>query len=163
MSGVLEATTSTALARTTVHAQFNRKALGVVLLNNLIPIVLKVDVPGQPAKRAILVFGPRAHKFIPYKDYGVRHKCCRRVLLFNVFHYIKCYLPTYTDSNDVEHEPYTYDCCRKCGAVLKDGCNHLIQVNARRSYNVDKFIYQAPSVLQEATNNELFKYQRGNC
>ena len=157
--GVLESATTTALNRTTVHAQYNGKALGVVMLNNLIPIVLTVAVPGAPAKKAVLLFGDVAHKYSPYKDYGVREKCCRRVLLFNVQHYLKCYL---TDDHS-DDGPYTYDCCRKCGAVLKDGCKHLIQVNAKRSYNVDKFIYRAPAVLQSTGNNELFKYQKGNC
>lgn len=163
MSGALEATTSTALTRTTVHAQYNRKALGVVMLNNLVPIVLKVDIPGRDAKRVVLVFGKRAHLTSPYHDLGVRRKCCRRVLLFNVQHYVQCFLPSYVDDEGVTHTPYQYNCCNKCGAVLKDGCNHLIQVNNVRQYNVNKFIYRASAVLQSPGNSELFNYQKGNC
>lgn len=159
MSGALEAEISTALTRTTVHAQYNRRALGVVMLNNLVPIILKVDIPGRNAKRVILVFGKRAHRTSPYKDFGVRRKCCRRVLLFNVQHYIKCYL---TEDHGPD-APYTYDCCQKCGAVLKDGCNHLVQVNNVRQYNVNKFIYRASEVLQSPGSSELFNYQKGNC
>lgn len=156
---VLDATTSTAMTRTTVHAQYNGRALGVVMLNNLIPIVLDIPKPGRKAYKAVLVFGRRAHKNSPYEDLGVRRKCCRRVLTFNVQHYTKCYL---TDDHGAD-APYTYNCCRKCNAVLKDACNHLVQVNNVRSYNVDKFIYKAPHALQEAGPSALFKFQERNC
>lgn len=164
MSGTLEATTTTAMSRTTVHAQYNGRALGVTILNNLIPIVLNVPQPGQKTFPAILMFVPAAHRHSPYKDYGVRRKCCRKVLMFNTLHYFKCYLPNTQGEIDEENGPYTYNSCRHCGTTLKDDCGHLIQVTERRRYNVDKFIYRAPAVLQSTGRNEIFeKYQEGNC
>jgi hypothetical protein len=157
MSGVLDATTSTALDRTTVHAQYNGRALGVVMMDNLIPIVLHVTKPGRKAYPAVLTFGGKHHKHSPYEDYGVRRKCCRQVILFNAFHYTKCYL----DGGD--SGPYTYNNCRKCHATLKDACGHIVQVNKVRSYNVNKFVFKASAVLQNDGNGQLLEYQRGNC
>lgn len=156
--GVLEATTSTALVRTTVHAQYNGRALGVVLLNNLIPISLNVRQPGGSYKKARLIFGTKAHDTSPYKDYGLLKKCCRTVLLFNVQHYFKCYL---TDNQ--EDGPYTYNCCRKCGATLADDCGHLVQVHNHRSYNVDKYIHKATGVLQSEGTEDIFSFRKENC
>lgn len=157
MGGVLQSTTSTALKRTTVHAQYNGKALGVVMLNNLVPIVLNVVVPGGYIKKSVLVFGKKAHNESPYEDFGVRRKCCRQVLLFNVLHYTKHYL-----TSDMEG-PYTFNCCRQCGVSLKAACDHLVQFTRRREYSVDKYIYRASRVLQSPGSSELFTYRRGNC
>lgn len=160
--GVLEATTSTALARSTVHAQYNRKALGVVLLNNLVPIVLNIKRPGGGHRRAVLVFGRNAHAKSPYQDLGIRKKCCRRVLKFNVKHYVKCYLPNVLGRNGEIHTPYSYNCCNYCGVQLKDACGHLVSITSTRSYNVDKYIYKAPTVLQSCGTAEIFSFRKGN-
>jgi hypothetical protein len=159
MSGVLEAATTTGLTRTTVHAQYNRKGLGVVMLNNLIPIVLHVTKPGRKAEPKILLFGGVNHATSPYQDLGTRNVCCRKVITFNVQHYVKCYL---TDDH-TDDGPYTFNYCQKCGATLTDACNHLVQTNQSRKYNVDKFIYKADSVLQSDGPDPLFNFQRSNC
>lgn len=161
--GVLAATTTTALARATVHQQYNGRAFGVRMLNNLIPIVLHIRQPGGGFSNSILVFDKLAHRHVPYKDYGIRKKCCRRVLLFNVNHYYKCYLPTHIGADGEVQTPYTFNRCEKCNVQLKDACGHLVSVTTMRQYNVDKFIYRAPAVLQSSGKNELFKYQKGNC
>lgn len=158
MPGALEAATSTALARTTVHAQYNGKALGVVMLNNLVPIVLHVPKPGRPAYRAVLNFGGVNHKHPAYKDLGVRRKCCRQVIRFNLIHFTKCYL---TDDHG-EDAPYSFNQCRKCSARLKDACGHIVQVNKVRRYNVDKYIFKAATVLPGESVGQLFEYQIRN-
>lgn len=159
MGQMLDATTTTDLTRTTVHAQYNRRAFGVVIFNSLIPIVLHVPKPGRCAEPKILVFGGKHHDKSPYKDYGVRRKCCRKVLLFNMIHFQKCYL---TD-DESEGAPYTFNCCRKCGATLTDACGHLVQFNQVREYRVNKYIFKASTVLQEDGQGSIFNFQKGNC
>lgn len=153
---VLEAQTTTALERITVHGQYNNQALGFFLLNNLVPITVNVRLPGPSYKQVIVVFGPKNHKYSPYADLGLMEKCCKKVYTFNIRHYVKCYL------NAPNPEPFTYNLCQVCGASVTDDKGHTIQSIVKRSYRADKFVWRAKDALQAATGKEpVFTHHEG--
>lgn len=160
MGGVLlGAQNNTGFSRTTVHQQYNGEALGFFMLNHLVPIVLNVRQPGGTYKKVILVWRKLTQKYIPYSDMGIIEKCCRRVFLFNIRHYLKCYLPTAIDLNGDPTEPFTYNLCQKCGASVVDGHGHTLQYITRRSYRGDSYIYRTSNRLQNDTSGLNIGYQ----
>lgn len=152
---VLDATTTTGLERITVHGQYNYRAFGFRLLNNLVPIVLNVREPGPVIRPVILVFGPKTRDRSPYKDFGLRDKVTKRVLAFNIRHYMKCYL------NTPNPEPYTFNQCKVCGASIKDQVGNVLQSVTKRSYRPDKYVWRPTKHLQSEGNNEIFKHHEG--
>lgn len=153
---VLDAGTTSALDRITVHSQYNNWAFGFTLLNNLVPIVINIRKPGPHYQRAILVFGEKKRERSPYEDFGIVEKCCRKVYTFNIRHYIKCYL------NAPNPEPYTFNLCQVCGASIVDDNGHTIQNTVTRSYRPDKFVWKAQDALQdEAGASQIFNHHKG--
>lgn len=150
---LLEARTTTDLVRNTVHQQYTGRALGFFMLNHLVPIIIHVRQPGGTHKSAILVWGDSTQKYIPFEDLGEISKDCLKVFLFNVRHYVKCYL------NNDNQEPYTYNLCKFCGAKIRDSKGYVRQI-AKRKYRADMYIYQPTKALQnEANAQPAFSYQ----
>ena len=159
---ILEPTTSTVMTRTTVHRQYNGKAFGFYMLNNMVPIVLNIRKPGKVHYRAVLVYGRKTRNKSPYSDLGLMTKECQRVFLFNVRHYVKCYLPAQMGSDGNPTQPYTYNLCQYCGASVKDDNNRLLQQIATLSYRVDSYLWKAKGVLQSPTGpGQLFTAPSG--
>lgn len=160
-SGVLEAETTTGLYRNTVHQQFNGGgALGFYMLNHLVPISLNIRQPGGKSKKAILVFGDKTQKFVPFKDLGWVDVNCIRVYNFNIRHYVTCYLPAQVGSDNQPTEPYTFNLCNYCNARVADDKGEIIRQIVKRSYRADKYIYQPTGALQEDSGpEEMFNYQ----
>lgn len=153
-SGTLEAITSTQLVRNTVHEQYEGRALGFFMLNQLVPIVLNIPLPGNQHVKAILVWGNNTQKYVPFTDLGLVSKECIRVFLFNIRHYVKCYL------NSGSTEPYTYNLCKFCGAEIHDDNNGYIRQIAKINYRANMYIYQPTKALQNDTGiGDLFNYQ----
>lgn len=164
MGKTLEPVTATDLSRTTVHQQYNQKAFGLFLFGRLVPIVVNVKRPGNVYQKSVVMFGPAAHKHSPYKDLGYQNVCCQQAFLFNIRHYVKCYLPGHVnDCGDQDPEgPYTFNLCKICGASVVDDCGRFISLMKSRKYRRNVFIWKAPKVLQDATGGgEIFTYQRG--
>jgi hypothetical protein len=149
-SAVLDAAGSTSMRRLTVHSQYNSRAFGFFVLNNLVPIVLNLHRPGPSVQQAIVVFGPHTRERSPYHDLGWREVCCQKVFQFNIRHYVKCYLPA-SDQQD-----YSYNLCRICGASIVDATGHTIQTIASRSYRPDIYVWRPRRVLQDQTTRHNF-------
>ena len=160
MGQTLEPVTATDLSRTTVHQQYNQKAFGLFLFGRLVPIVVTVRRPGNTYERGVVIFGPVAHKQSPYHDLGLKNVCCQQAFLFNIRHYVKCYIPAGVVPE--EDTPYMMNLCKVCGATVVDDCGRLISMLKSRSYRANAFIWKAPKVLQDAAGkDEIFTYQRG--
>lgn len=151
---VLDATTTASLERTTVHQQFNGEALGVMVLNHLVPIVLNVPQIGGGYCTRVLVWKRLTQKHIPYRDLGEIEACCMKVIGFNLRHYIKCYL------SSPDPEPYTYNLCQKCNVAINDDNGHTLGKIAYRKYRRNRYIYRPCEALQdEAGAEDVFGYQ----
>lgn len=160
MGKMLEPVTATNLSRTTVHQQYNQKAFGLFLFGRLVPIVVTVKRPDNIYEKAVVMFGPVAHKQSPYKDLGFKNVCCQQAFLFNIRHYVRCYLPGSVEGSD--DGPYTMNLCKICGASVVDDCGRLISMLKSRKYRRNAFIWKASKVLQDqAGQDEIFTYQRG--
>lgn len=155
-SGLLEARTSTQLVRNTVHEQYEGRALGFYMLNQLVPIVINVPLPGKQHKQAILVWGQSTQKFIPFSDLGKVSEECVKVFLFNVRHYTQCYLPNKDDGS----QPYTFNLCKFCDVSVKDANKNLLKQIVTIDYRANMYIYQPTKALQnKAGTDNLFSYQ----
>lgn len=160
MGLTLDPVTATDLSRTTVHQQYNQKAFGLFLFGRLVPIVVTVRRPGNVYEKSVIMFGPVSHKYSPYKDLGFQNICCQQAFLFNIRHYVKCYLPGSVEGS--ESGPFTFNLCQKCGASVIDDCGRLISMLKSRKYRRNAFIWKASKVLQDqAGQDEIFTYQRG--
>lgn len=163
---VLGATTSTDLGRTTVHEQYtkDRKAVGLFVANMIVPISFRFTERSGIVRNGIIVIGKKAHKESPYKDYGVRKKCCKKVIKFNINHYIKCYLPTAVGSDGTVRTPFTFNRCQKCNEKIVDDCGHIVQMVTHREYNVNKFIFRTSKVVQACDGPaNIFNHQTQVC
>lgn len=160
-SGILEAQTTTGLYRNTVHQQFNGgRALGFYMLNHLVPIALNVRQPGGTNKKAILVFGDKTQKFVPFKDLGWVDVNCIKVYTFNIRHYVTCYLPRQVGSDNQPTEPYTFNLCNYCNARVADDNGEIIRQIVKRGYRADMYIYQPTGSLQNDEGpDDMFNYQ----
>lgn len=159
---VLDAATSASLERTTVHQQFNGEALGMMVLNHLVPICLNVPRIGGGYVTRVLVWKKLTQKHIPYRDLGEVEVCCKKVIGFNIRHYLKCYL------NAPNPEPYTYNLCQICNASVQDSSGHTIGKIASRKYRRDRYIYRPCESIQDETGGDgPFAYQEraitGTC
>lgn len=160
MGVVLQSETTNALTRITVHGQYNHRAFGFFLLNNLIPIVLNVRKPGGHYRRSILMYTPVTRRNAPYEDYGMITTECAKVLTFNIRHYVKCYL--YDSANGMPTGAFTYNQCFICGASVKDSNGRLLQQISRRSYRPDKYVWRPNSSLQNKTGEQpIFTHHEG--
>lgn len=162
MGVVLQSSTTSAMTRITVHGQYNHKAFGFFLLNNLIPIVLNVRRPGPHYERVVLMFGPRLQAHTPYEDLGMVERECRKVFAFNIRHYVKCYLPSTAGSDGQPTMPFTYNLCQACGASVVDGRGQLLQRILKRSYRADKYVWRANNSLQNTAGSQpVFNHHEG--
>lgn len=160
MKGTLEASTTTALVRNTVHEQYEGRALGVYVLNQLCPIILNVRQPGGSHKQVILLWGDKTQKWIPFSDLGWVDKNCIKVYTFNIRHYITCYLPSQVGSDSQPTLPYTYNLCQVCGAAISDDYGRLVHQIINRRYRANMYVYMPTEALQEDTGTgQLFDYQ----
>lgn len=157
---ILPADRTTSLARNTVHEQYEGKALGFYMLNNLVPIVLNVRQPGGTHIKGVLLWDRVAQKHIPYSDLGLMEKDCQKVYTFNIRHYIKCFLPKKVGSDNAPTEPYTYNLCQRCGVAIADGNGVLVKKISKRSYRRNAYIYQPQRTLQDDTGTDnIVSYQ----
>lgn len=155
MGGVLQSTTTNALTRITVHSQYNKRALGFFLLNNLVPITLNIRKPGGHYKRVILMFDPVLQDSSPYEDFGFVDRECRKIFTFNIRHYVQCFLPSGSGA-------FTYNLCQICGASVKDDLGQVLQQISRRRYRPDKYVWRADNSLQDRRGSEpVFKHHGG--
>ena len=136
------------LTRINSKKQFNyAKVLSVNIMGRQVPIVCNVRLSSQGGKRGPVFYGGTpAHKCFLYED--VQHSvCCRKVIKFNIDHYIKCYLPGRLGTNDAITTPYTFNHCRKCDVSVEDKCGKTLGFSNTRYWRNGILIYKACKIV----------------
>lgn len=150
---------SSKLSRINSKKQFNyANILSVNIMGRRVPIVCQIRLTPRLTKRVIINSGaPIKHKCFVYDE--VYHKaCCRKVIRFNINHYMKCYLPGRLGTNGAITTPYILNHCKKCNVSIVDKCGRSVSFQKSRFWFNGTLIWKAPKVIQMCANCSLDNY-----